>query len=233
MLTNRTLLLTIGLCIAALTASAMADGPTLNYMVKINDQDVASVSPGTAGVAVGTPFEVSIWVNVPDVDFGGGYYGGCLQYSCSLTDSDGKLSPDESVGGPPTFPPLGTWNSASTPPMSNYKGDIDVTVESVLYDVFGQAGAVTPGDFATYYNEFGAGPGVWSKVGWGDFTWNGEETTLTLIPGALEGMLVYGMSGGGEFPVSSTGDAVEFLPEPATMTLLALGGLALIRRRRA
>ena len=221
-----TCLIAVGLILALGSAAQAA---TLNYKILINGNDVSEIAADGGGiVTIGAQFSVEIYVNVPDVDFGGGYYGGCLQYACHFTESDDGLVTDEALGGPPLFLPTGDWDSTSVPPMANYKGEVD----NAGYLVFGQAGAIPPGDWATNYNTFGAGPGVWSEVGSGGMTWDGDATVLTLTPDDLDAQVVYGLSGDGEAPTASCGDTVTFLPEPATMTLLALGGLALIRRRR-
>ncbi|MCD6364333.1 MAG: PEP-CTERM sorting domain-containing protein [Planctomycetes bacterium] len=221
-----TCLIAVGLIF---TLGSAAQAATLNYKILLDGQDVEEVPADGGGiVTIGTMFDVDIYVNVPDVDFGGGYYGGCLQYACHFTESDDGLVADEALGGPPFFPPTGDWNSSSVSPMSNYKGEVD----NPGYLVFGQTGAIPPGDWAANFNTFGAGPGVWSKVGSGGMTWDGKATVLTLTPDALDAQVVYGLCGSGEAPTAAGGDTVTFLPEPATMTLLALGGLALIRRRR-
>jgi len=220
-------LVAIGL-ILALGSGAQA--ATLNYKIMINGNDITTVPAGGgggSGVTIGVKFAVDIYVNVPDSDLGYGYYGGCLQYACNFTESDDALVAEEALGPPPGFLPTGDWKSTSVVPMANYKGEVD----NSGYLVYGQAGAIPPGDFGDNYATFGAGAGVWSKVGSGNMTWDGDATVLTLTPGDLDAQLVYGLEGG-EYPTAVSGDTVTFLPEPATMTLLALGGLALIRRRR-
>ena len=218
----------IVLAVAILGLSTVSSAATLNYKLLVNGLDQASVGPGD--VPIDSFFDVTIQVNVPDADFGGGMYGGCLQYSLSLGDSAGGLTPEQGVGGPPLFLPDGNWDSTSTAPMSNYKGLVD----SGGYDVLGQTGQIPPGDFGTNWDTFGAGPGVWSTVGSGRIKWDGSNTTLTLVPGALSGQLVYGLSGGAENPTSTSGDSVDFVPEPATLVVLVLGGLGffLASRRR-
>ena len=213
------------LAFAVLGFSTVSSGATINYNLLVNGLDQASVGPGD--VPIDLFFDITIEVNVPDVDFGSGMYGGCLQYSVNLGDSAGALTPEQGIGGPPDFLPDGFWASSSTAPMSNFKGVVD----SGGYDVLGQTGQIPPGDFASNYNTFGAGPGVWSTVGSGRIKWDGTNTTLTLVPGELSAQLVYGLSGGGENPTATSGDSVDFIPEPATLAVLSLGLLAALIRR--
>ncbi len=209
-----------------LFAVAVAQAGTINYKILVNGVDTDIVNLGD--VPIDSFFDITIQVNVPDVDFGGGYYGGCLQYGINIGDSGSALTPEQGVGGPPLFLPDGKWKSTSTSPMTNYKGLVDTNG----YDVFAQQGAIAPGDFGTYYDAFGAGPDIWSTVCTGKIKWNGEGTVLTIVPVALSAQLVYGLSGGAENPTAAYGDSVTFVPEPATMSLIGLGGLALLRRRR-
>lgn len=212
--------------VAVLGLVTVADAATLTYMVKINGADLEEVTP--VEVAPGATFSVEIYANCPDVDFGGGLYGGVLQYSVDLDDSAGGLEPVDVTGGPPpTFPPDGLWDSVSTTPMTNYGGPVN----SQGHDVLGQTGAIAPSAFDSNYATFGAGPGVFSLVGSGDFVWDGSATTLTLVPGELAAQLVYGLVGA-ENPTVTGGDSVDFVPEPATMSLLVLGGIAALIRRK-
>ena len=214
--------------VAMLGLVTAADAATINYMVKINGADLTVVT--TAEVTVGVAFSVEIYANCPDVDFGmtPPMYGGVLQYSVDIDDSAGGLEPEDLTGGPPPFfPPDTLWDSVSTAPMTNYGG----VVNSQGMDVLGQTGAIAPSAFAANYATFGAGPGVYSLVGSGNFTWDGSVTTLSLLPGEDAAQLVYGLSGA-EPPTVTNGDSVDFVPEPATMSLLVLGGIAALIRRR-
>lgn len=65
--------------------------------------------------------------------------------------------------------------------------------------------------------------------------WDGTPGTVEIVPSAQAGPFGVaswydGATAGDDF--EATGGMVEFIPEPLTMTLLGLGGLALIRRRR-
>jgi hypothetical protein len=102
-------------------------------------------------------------------------------------------------------------------------------------DVLSQASQFSPGDFGTNYNTVGAGPGVWTLITSGNFTCLGlGTTTLSLVPGPLDGQLVYGLGGGAEYPTVANGDSVEITqtPEPATMAFLGLGVCGVLFRRR-
>lgn len=210
-------------CVLAMVT--MANAATINYKILVDNADVDTINPGD--IPVGSLVDIKVLVNVPDSDLGGGYYGGCLQYSFSFGDSADGLEFEEAYSGPPPGTPTGTWKSTSVAPMANTKG----LLNTLGYDVLAQTGAIAPGDFGDNWDTFGAGSGVWSEVCSGKFTWSGAATTLTLVPYELTGQLVWG-SAGAEYPTASNGDEVNFVPEPATLTLLAFGGLALIRRKK-
>lgn len=209
--------------------STVASAGTVQYKILVNGQDVDTIPADGGGIVTpGVEFNVQILALVPDVDFGGGFLGGLLQYSIDLVESDDALTPTQGVGGPPLFLPNGSWAGTSVSPLVNYAG----TVDAGGADVLGQTGAIPPTSFDANFNTFAAG--VWSEVGSGPLTWNGNATVLDLVPGALDAQIIYGLSAGPENPTAVSGDSVEFLgiPEPATMSLLALGAVALLRRRK-
>ena len=76
-------------------------------------------------------------------------------------------------------------------------------------------------------------PGSWDPVGWGDHT-----RTLTWDLSAYDAtgtewmQLIFSSNFGGETPGKFYIDNVQLIPEPTTIALLGLGGLALIRRKR-
>jgi len=215
--------LAILLCV--LGVAAFANAATIRYKILINGVDLETVD--TTNVAVGTEFTVGVQVNVPDVDFGSDMYGGALQVSFNLGDSANGLTPKQGVLGPPTFAPDGFWVSEAVVPMTNYNGAVD----SNGYDVFGATATVPSSTYNANYATFGAGPGVWSTVVTGTFTWDGTATTLNLVPSDLTYQLLYGMTGAA-YPTAAIGDSVAFVPEPATMGLLLVGGVAALIRRR-
>lgn len=211
--------------VAVVGLVSTASAYTINYQVLVNGLDLAVVTPAEV-----TPGQITVAVlaNCPDADFGGGMYGGVLQYSVDLAESAAALEPDQGPGPPPLFPPNGMWDSASVAPLTNYAGPVNVGGMEVL----GQTGAIAPSAFDVNFATFGAGPGVYSEVGSGTFVWDGGATILDLLPGELTAMLVYGVVAGPESPTAAFGDSVEFIPEPATMSLLVLGALGLIRRKK-
>lgn len=210
--------------------STVASAGTVQYKILVNGQDVDTIPADGGGIVTpGVEFNVQILALVPDVDFGGGFLGGLLQYSIDLVESDDALAPTPNwIPVPPPGHAGDSWAGTSVAPLVNYAG----TVNAGGADVLGQTGAIPPTSFDTNFNTFAAG--VWSEVGSGPMTWNGNATVLDLVPGALDAQIIYGDSAGPEKPTAATGDSVEFLgiPEPATMSLLALGAVALLRRRK-
>lgn len=173
----------------------------IEYRILVNGVDASEVSDGL--VVPGQDFTIQVQVNVPDADMDGDW-GGALQVSFDLEESGDGLEPDESLFGPFQVP-SGDWDSTAAAPMANFKGEINTNG----YEVFGQTGQISPGDFETYYNTFGAGPGQWDTVITGDFVWDGTETILSLLPGTLASQLIY--LDGAMNPMDVFGDDVTFL----------------------
>jgi hypothetical protein len=229
--------LTIALLIVGVAAAAQA--ATINYKMLVNGRDVSEVSAGTAGVQPGVPFALSIQVNTPD-DWVDSLqeYGGVIQADFSLADSTGtpgSLLPELKPSSPPF--PLGhrEWNSTTNSPWMHYRGWLN-TGRDALYDVYQECDYLTGDMIADYHASFGAGPGVWSTVVQGDFTWDGTPATLTLQPFSLSGQLVFTYESETQrytaiYPTAANGDVITFMPEPATLSLLAMGALAALRRR--
>jgi Flp pilus assembly protein TadG len=66
---------------------------------------------------------------------------------------------------------------------------------------------------------------VWNAVDSGAF-----NLATTVVPGDTIDFAVYGGYRAGNTPLDVT---ISVVPEPATLLLLGLGGLAVIRKRRA
>jgi hypothetical protein len=210
--------------VAVLGLTGIAGAATINYRILIDGKDVDVVNPGD--IDIGVPFVVTVEANVPDSEPWPGIDTGLLQYSVNIADTGDALAATRNWI---PFPPPGafgtSWDSSSVLPLTNYAGAADADG----YDVLGQTGAIAPGDFDANAQTFGAA--TWSEVGSGEFSWTGGLTDMVLTPGDFSSMLIYGVAGA-EPPTASNGDTVQFIPEPATMSLLGLGAVALIRRKK-
>jgi hypothetical protein len=204
--------------------------PTTSYKILINNTEVSTVGPSGSGlgdieVALNTEFDVQIQIKVTDNNFdigSGPEPFGASQASVSLQETGTGLTPSIQALT------ADKWKSTSTMP-SILRGVVD----SGGYDVLYETGHCI-GNEASYYNSFGAN--VWTTVFTGQMKWDGTGTTLSPVPADTDEQLIIkfdGTSAYSAFPdATSAANSVEFLPEPATMGLLAIGGLALLRRRR-
>lgn len=198
-----------------------ASGGTINFRLAIDDV-VANEHVRTPGSTIKVAIEANV-PDVPDVPLGGGGHGGVIQYAINLLDSTGTGA--GSVLVPVDADTNGFWDSQSYAPLNlNVAGLVDASG----YDVYDQTGAIVP---PTSDTGLGAGPGVWSVIGSGDFLYNGGTTVLTIEPYGLSSQLVWGPSGS-ETPTAAGSYSTTITPEPGTCALLGLGILLLLRRRR-
>ena len=207
----------VGMFIVVAAGTAQGNDGTINYRLAIDD-----VVASSHVKALNSSIKVTIQANVPDMPLTGGGYGGVIQYAVNLLDSTGT-----GVGS--RLLPTGATNWTYTVPSPLVK--IGGTMNTAGYDVLDLAGGVPYGEEETYKSLVGAGPGVWTSVGYGYFTYSSGAVALSLVPGALDGQLVWGDSGM-EFPTLVNGYSTTITPEPATLALLGLGGLILGRKRR-
>jgi len=209
----------VGMFIAAAAGMAQAGG-TIDYRLAIDD-----VIASNHVVTPGSTIKVTIEANVPDMPLTGGGYGGLIQYAFNLLDSTGT------GGGSSLLPQVfgSYWDFTAQAPLTIvFGGDADL----VGYDVYDLNGGVPFGKESLYKSSVGAGPGVWTSVGYGYFTYSGGTVDLTLEPGALAAQFVWGDLGI-EYPTLANGDSTTITPEPATLSLLALGlGAVALRKRR-
>ena len=106
-----------------------------------------------------------------------------------------------------------TWNNNMVGQVNYTSGAITLTHVGLAGDG-NNDGAIDATDYADWFNNYGTTPGAWAT---GDF--NGDGSVDATDYADWFNNYGAGTSGG---PV----------PEPATMTLLVLGGLAMLRRRK-
>jgi hypothetical protein len=109
-----------------------------------------------------------------------------------------------------------TWNN-------NMVGQVNYTAGAITLTHVGLAGdgnldgSIDAADYALWFNNYGTAPGLWGS---GDF--NGDNAV-----DAADYALWF--NNYGALPLPAPAGSV---PEPATMALLVLGGLAMLRRRK-
>ncbi|MCK5114167.1 MAG: PEP-CTERM sorting domain-containing protein [Phycisphaerae bacterium] len=167
-------------------------------------------------------------INAPSAVMAYSADGTILEYSVSVAELEAKALtfPDEAVGGK-------VWEVATRLDGiirgGSYGADVsDSTELLIVADYAGDAdndGDVDADDLATWGANY-TGSSVGGAKGWanGDFDGDGDVDADDLATWGAN------YTGSGGAPMMA--DMMASVPEPMTMSLLAIGGIALIRRRR-
>lgn len=235
---KRSLMMTAVLLLGLTTATA-TEAATINFRLKVNGSVVDWGETATSAVAGNNTLDVDVMVTDnfdPDADAD----LGAASMNFDLTENAGDPSDipgslefeDELVFGSPT----GSWDSSapfSAVGYNHIKGikNTQVLGEGPWYDILQEFVNVNPSLQAL---ADAPGAGVWDTIVTGDFTWDGNPTSLTmthvspglvwdLVPGSPAEANAEPPSGG-----SASGTIHFGVPEPSSFALVGICMLGMV-----
>lgn len=209
----------------ALVGSAVS-AATVEYRILINDSQGTEFNPAPG------PVKVTVQGRVTENEVVPGTPGGFIQASFNLEDSENALTWEQGTGF--LGNPNGLWKSTQNAAFGNHNAG---ALTDSFSNVVQETSSVLPASWDTQFGAVGAN--VWSDIAWGNATWNGVLTTLSVTSSNDVNLVAFLNNGavGGRAPDASLGGSVQLgvIPEPATFAMAGMGliGLIAASRRRS
>ncbi len=243
----------------ALSAGAMAIGGGASYGATLvfnsvnattfNDTHITQQNGNNAAyfgddvhLAAPCPQIANISIDFGFFTYDPAIYTPILQVDLFAVDSSG-LPVDSNTNDTLSYTPIASaFNSGATFTGSNYNngGNTSSTHQTVSFDFTGQTGAANLQDFAFAYRDINPAGAVSPGFGFSVFTNPNAPTLgssnrgyLNASPNDLGATSFAAVTTANGSPADSIDASITCVPEPASLGILALGGLMGMRRRKA
>lgn len=228
------LTLILALASVCLVGATVANASEVQFQILVN----GSTADYTGGAGTVTVTIQARTVN--DVLYDDGttpaYLGGIISYSCNLLDSTG-IGAGSALGAvqgdiftpPATHTPDGIWvvtNDAAATLPSFQKGQAN----KGGYDVLAQTGFTTDykgASAANYYATYPTGTTAtdWLTLAHGDFTYNGDPASLSVVGVPSAQLILIDFSGNADNPTTVTGNTINFGVVATTIPVITPGAI--------